>query len=105
MPTVYKTPSILLAALLASSSLLPAVAAAEEVSVFFCPSKVLSQGQFMRGIMCNAEACYNTGSPELSAQQRVFLEKSDQPCRSLTPQEVSDLWPKTLPAESQQAAK
>ena len=103
MPAVYKTPSILLATLLACSAALPA--AADEASVFFCPSKLLAPGQFMRGIMCNAESCYNTSSPELNAEQRGFLEKSDQPCRSLTSQEIADLWPKTLPAESQQAAK
>lgn len=108
MTRVYTSPSRI-SALLAATAVACAAAAlparADETSVFFCPSKLLAPGQRMKGIMCSSEACYNAASSELSPAQRAFLDKSEQPCRSLTQQEVQDLWPKPLAATSQQAAK
>jgi hypothetical protein len=99
---VRRPAHIFSAGLLGASALFSLPAMAQDESVFFCPPSVIAgMSKPTKGIMCSAETCYDSQSPELSSEQKSFL-LSNGSCRYLTPQEVASYWHK--PAAGTQRA-
>ncbi|WP_394792381.1 hypothetical protein [Rhodoferax sp.] len=106
--TARRSIGVLAATVLGLASALPlsAAAADDEGSVFFCPSRIMAAvGPQSKGIMCDAEHCFNSQSVELSAEQKDFLLSASGQCRYLSAKEVVDFWPKDAMPETQHATK
>lgn len=71
--------------------------APKDDGVYFCPVKITASGERTDAIFCDAEHCYVSGSPELTAAQRSFLDSSKGACRHLSNEEISSFWPKQTP--------
>lgn len=94
-------------AVLGLAACLPAFASElDDNSVFYCPPSIMAPvGQPTKGIMCNAQQCFNSQSLGLSSAQKNFLLTAQGQCRNLTAQEIVDFWPKDLANDTQHASK
>ncbi|WP_010462614.1 hypothetical protein [Acidovorax radicis] len=107
------TPTFLRQALYASAAAwglvacLPASASElDDGSVFYCPPvSMAADGAPTKGIMCNAQHCFNSQTPGLSKAQTNFLLTTQGQCRTLSAQEITDFWPKDLASGTQHAVK
>jgi len=90
------------ASMLSASALIALPAMAQDDKVFFCPPAVVTGlSKPTRGIMCDAEICYDSQSPELTPPQKSFL-LANGACRYLSSQEIASYWRK--PASEVQRA-